>query len=276
MCHGWPRAPAGARCHSRPDRGQHRRPPDRRTSLQRPSRSTSKPSGNWSSGAITCSKHPMNRPIQIPSTQAWRVQSSPPTSPSHTSSGLDQPPPGSPLLGDREQPISRRAAVVQLAAERGRDRRASDGPDEAADHPRKGVPLVPLDLIRQILADCDGRDLISRPDTAIIWLLWDTGCRLSEIGDLTVDDIDLDLDVIHGDRCADRQSACRAGRARASRTSPAASPRGPCGWAGFPATASFSTARPTATTSCSWAGKACAASRGNQPNGKTTWLRWRA
>lgn len=63
--------------------------------------------------------------------------------------------------------------------------------------PEKEVPLVPLDLIRKILADCEGRDLISRRDTAIIRLLWDTGCRLSEIANLTVDDIDLDLDVIH-------------------------------------------------------------------------------
>jgi integrase len=63
--------------------------------------------------------------------------------------------------------------------------------------PEKEVPLVPLDLIRKILADCDGRDLISRRDTAIIRLIWDTGCRLSEIGNLTMDDLDLDLDVIH-------------------------------------------------------------------------------
>ncbi|HEY4458295.1 MAG TPA: tyrosine-type recombinase/integrase, partial [Pseudonocardiaceae bacterium] len=52
-------------------------------------------------------------------------------------------------------------------------------------------------LIRKILTGCDGRDLISRRDTAIIRLLWDTGCRLSEIANLDVDDIDLDVDVIH-------------------------------------------------------------------------------
>ena len=63
--------------------------------------------------------------------------------------------------------------------------------------PEKEVPLVPLDLIRKILADCDGRDLISRRDTAIIRLISDTACRLSEIDNLTMDDFDLDLDVIH-------------------------------------------------------------------------------
>jgi site-specific recombinase XerC len=63
--------------------------------------------------------------------------------------------------------------------------------------PEQQVPLVPMDLIRKILADCAGRDLISRRDTALIRLIWDTGCRLNEIADLKVDDVDLDLDVIH-------------------------------------------------------------------------------
>ena len=63
--------------------------------------------------------------------------------------------------------------------------------------PEQEVPLVPLDLIRKILAACDGRDLISRRDSAIIRLIWDTGCRLSQIANLDVDDIGLDLDVIH-------------------------------------------------------------------------------
>ncbi|HEX3785161.1 MAG TPA: tyrosine-type recombinase/integrase [Pseudonocardiaceae bacterium] len=63
--------------------------------------------------------------------------------------------------------------------------------------PEQQVPLVPMDLIRAILAGCDGRDLISRRDTALIRLIWDTGARLNEIATLTVDDVALDLDVIH-------------------------------------------------------------------------------
>lgn len=63
--------------------------------------------------------------------------------------------------------------------------------------PEKPVPLVPDDLVRTVLDQCRGRDLISRRDTAIIRLIWDTGCRLAEIAHLTVDDVDLDLDVLH-------------------------------------------------------------------------------
>lgn len=63
--------------------------------------------------------------------------------------------------------------------------------------PEKPVPIVPDDLIKRVLDGCKGRDLVSRRDTAIVRLLMDTGCRLSEIADLTLDDVDLDLDVVH-------------------------------------------------------------------------------
>jgi integrase len=63
--------------------------------------------------------------------------------------------------------------------------------------PEEPVPLVPDELIRKVLDQCKGRDFMSRRDTAIIRLIWDTGARLNEITLLTVDDIDLDIDVIH-------------------------------------------------------------------------------
>lgn len=63
--------------------------------------------------------------------------------------------------------------------------------------PEKPVPIVSDDLVNRILDSCKGRDLVSRRDSAIIRLLLDTGCRLSEIACLTIDDIDLDMDVIH-------------------------------------------------------------------------------
>jgi integrase/recombinase XerC len=63
--------------------------------------------------------------------------------------------------------------------------------------PEKPVPLVPDELIRKVLDQCKGRDLMSRRDTAIIRLIWDTGARLSEIAALNVGDVDLDTDVIH-------------------------------------------------------------------------------
>lgn len=63
--------------------------------------------------------------------------------------------------------------------------------------PEKPVPIVPDDLTRRVLDGCKGRSLVSRRDVAIVRLLFDTGCRLSEIASLTLDDVDLTLDVVH-------------------------------------------------------------------------------
>jgi len=63
--------------------------------------------------------------------------------------------------------------------------------------PEKPVPIVSDDGIRAMIEACAGRDFLSRRDTAIIRVLFDTGARLTECALLTVDDVDLDLDVIH-------------------------------------------------------------------------------
>lgn len=63
--------------------------------------------------------------------------------------------------------------------------------------PEKLVPIMPDDVTKALLEQCSGRDLMNRRDTAIIRLLFDTGCRLAEIANLTVDDVDLTLDVVH-------------------------------------------------------------------------------
>lgn len=63
--------------------------------------------------------------------------------------------------------------------------------------PEKPVPIVPDDLTRRVLDGCKGRSLVCRRDSAIVRLLLDTGCRLSEIADLTLDDVDLTLDFVH-------------------------------------------------------------------------------
>ena len=62
--------------------------------------------------------------------------------------------------------------------------------------PEKPVDVVPLPVIKALLNQCSGRDLVSRRDTAIVRLLMDTGGRLSEIGNLTVEDLDLEQDQI--------------------------------------------------------------------------------
>lgn len=62
--------------------------------------------------------------------------------------------------------------------------------------PEKPVDVLPLDTVRALLKQCDGVDFISRRDAAIIRLLIDTGGRLSEIGNLTTDSVDLDHDQV--------------------------------------------------------------------------------
>lgn len=62
--------------------------------------------------------------------------------------------------------------------------------------PEAPVEVLPIDTLKALLKACDGRDLISRRDTAIIRLLIDTGGRISEVGELRVDDVDLDQDTV--------------------------------------------------------------------------------
>ncbi|HYQ62786.1 tyrosine-type recombinase/integrase [Actinophytocola sp.] len=63
--------------------------------------------------------------------------------------------------------------------------------------PEQPVPIVRDDLTGSLLGTCQGRDMISRRDAAIIRLLLDTGCRLGELAALNVDDVDFDLSVIN-------------------------------------------------------------------------------
>jgi len=64
------------------------------------------------------------------------------------------------------------------------------------------VPVIPDNTIRQLLASCSGRSFEDRRDTAILFVLIDTGARLSEIADLRLDeDLDLEL-VFHRSSCS--------------------------------------------------------------------------
>ena len=62
--------------------------------------------------------------------------------------------------------------------------------------PEKPVPVVSDAEIKAMIDACAGKDFLSRRDAAIIRLFLDTGARLSEIANLNVDDIDLDIDVV--------------------------------------------------------------------------------
>jgi site-specific recombinase XerC len=48
------------------------------------------------------------------------------------------------------------------------------------------------DQMCALLADCSGRDLVPRRDTATILLFADSGIRLSDLANLTVDNLDLE------------------------------------------------------------------------------------
>jgi site-specific recombinase XerD len=62
--------------------------------------------------------------------------------------------------------------------------------------PDKPVPIVPADALKRLFAICAGSGFEARRDTALLMLLLDTGARRAEITGLTLDDLDLDLDVL--------------------------------------------------------------------------------
>lgn len=63
--------------------------------------------------------------------------------------------------------------------------------------PEKPVPSSGTTTSSRSSTSAGGREFTSRRDTAIIRILFDTGARLSEVADLLIDDLDVDVDVIH-------------------------------------------------------------------------------
>jgi site-specific recombinase XerD len=62
--------------------------------------------------------------------------------------------------------------------------------------PEQPVPIIRADELRRLLKVCEGKAPEDRRDLALVRLLADTGCRINEIACLTVDDVDLDQQVI--------------------------------------------------------------------------------
>jgi integrase/recombinase XerC len=62
--------------------------------------------------------------------------------------------------------------------------------------PEQPAAVLTDDQLRTLLAACDGKDFVSRRDTALVRLFLDTGCRRAEVAGLTVDDVDLDHQTI--------------------------------------------------------------------------------
>jgi site-specific recombinase XerD len=62
--------------------------------------------------------------------------------------------------------------------------------------PEDPVPIVSDEDLRLLLKTCEGSQFEKRRDAAILWIFIDTGCRLGEVAGLTVQDVDLELDVV--------------------------------------------------------------------------------
>lgn len=79
------------------------------------------------------------------------------------------------------------------------------------------VPEAPPDVlgedfIRKLFRTCEGNDFMARRDTAIIRMLVDTGLRLSEISNLKLEDVNLDLNVAYVIGKGSRPRACPFGK----------------------------------------------------------------
>lgn len=62
--------------------------------------------------------------------------------------------------------------------------------------PEIAIPVVSDDDLKKLLKACDGPTYEDRRDLAIIRLFLDTGCRLSEVTGLRLEDVDADQSVI--------------------------------------------------------------------------------
>ena len=81
--------------------------------------------------------------------------------------------------------------------------------------PETTVPVIPDDALKQLLKQCSGKTYKDRRDTAIIMLFLDTGVRLSELTERSVEHIDLDLNVFRVMGKGNRERAVPFGRATA-------------------------------------------------------------
>jgi site-specific recombinase XerD len=63
--------------------------------------------------------------------------------------------------------------------------------------PVQPVPVISDDHLKALLESCKGKAFQQRRDEALIRLFLDTGCRCSEIANLSIEDLDFDVFVIH-------------------------------------------------------------------------------
>jgi site-specific recombinase XerD len=62
---------------------------------------------------------------------------------------------------------------------------------------KKLIPIIRDDDTKKVLDTCKGKGFVQLRDEAIIRLYYNTGARLSEVGNLQLDDIDLNIESVH-------------------------------------------------------------------------------
>ncbi|MFC6091531.1 tyrosine-type recombinase/integrase [Saccharothrix lopnurensis] len=62
---------------------------------------------------------------------------------------------------------------------------------------KKLIPVIRDDDTKRVLGTCKGKDFVQLRDEAIIRLYCNTGARLSEVGNLTLADLDMSTDSAH-------------------------------------------------------------------------------
>ncbi|MCZ7414270.1 tyrosine-type recombinase/integrase [Streptomyces sp. WMMC897] len=81
--------------------------------------------------------------------------------------------------------------------------------------PEKEVPVITESELKALLKTCEGKDFKSRRDRAIIMLFLDTGVRLSELTERSIEHLDLDLMVFRVLGKGNRERAVPFGRGTA-------------------------------------------------------------
>jgi site-specific recombinase XerD len=79
----------------------------------------------------------------------------------------------------------------------------------------KEVPIIPDDALKRLFATCRGKTFEARRDTAIMMMFLDTGVRLSELTNRSIEELDLDLMVLQVLGKGNRYRSVPFGRASA-------------------------------------------------------------
>lgn len=112
---------------------------------------------------------------------------------------------------DAQQPVPVVAFVLRVRGRRGRSGSPSDGAVTPSQVPDQPVEVLTEDQARTLLDDCKDRAFVAVRDTAIIRVLIGTCIRRALLG-MTVEDVDLDQDVVYVLGKGRRERACPFGR----------------------------------------------------------------